>query len=170
MRKPYDRFVHALHVFSAALCLLMLAVVLVGVFYRYVVNEALSWYDEFAGYVLVWITMYGSAAALARRKHIGFETLVELFPRPLQRALEVFSILCVGAFSLVLLVPGWRLIREMGGDPSVSLPSVQMAWIYSAMPISGAFMLVICAVQLVRALAPGRGAEPEKARPMEEGQ
>lgn len=170
MRKLYDRFVDVLHVFSAALCIAMLALVLAGVFYRYVVNEALSWYDEFAGYVLVWLTMYGSAAALARRKHIGFETLVELFPRGLRRALEVFAILCVAAFSLVLVVSGWRLIREMGGDTSVSVPGVQMAWIYSAMPISGAFMLVICVVQLVRALAPGRGRELEKARPMEEGQ
>ena len=170
MRKVYDRLIDLLQLFSAVLCAVMLALVLVGVFYRYVVDQALSWYDEFAGYILVWLTMYGSAVALARRKHIGFDTLVERFPRRARRVLEIFGILCVAAFSLVLLVSGWQLIREMGGDTAVSLPDVQMAWIYSAMPISGALMLVICLAQLARAVAPGRTSELEKAKPMEEAQ
>ena len=51
MRKLYHRFVDVLQVLSAALLLLMLGVVLVGIFYRYVVDESLSWYDEFAGYI-----------------------------------------------------------------------------------------------------------------------
>jgi len=170
MQKIYDRFIDGLQVFSTVLCALILAVVLLGVFYRYVVDQALSWYDEFAGYLLVWITMYGSAVGLARRKHISFDTLVERFPRGARRALEIFGILCVMGFSLVLVVSGWRLIEEMGGDTAISLEKVPMAWIYSAMPISGALMLVIGVAQLLKAVAPGRGAKLEKAKPMEEAQ
>ena len=76
MPKLYDGFVAVLKVFSAVLCLVMLAIILVGIFYRYVVDQSLSWYDEFAGYSLVWLTMYGSVYGLARRKHISFDTLV----------------------------------------------------------------------------------------------
>ncbi len=168
MRKGYDGFVRLLQLVSSVLLLLMLGVVLVGVFYRYIVDESLSWYDEFAGYTLVWLTMYGSVLALAQRKHISFDTLVERLPPGARRVADVVGILCVMGFSLVLLVSGWYLVREMGGDTAVSLPWVKMAWIYSVMPISGGLMVLIGVVQLVQALSLGPSAE--RARPMEEAQ
>jgi TRAP-type C4-dicarboxylate transport system permease small subunit len=149
MRKAFERLIVILQAYSAVLILVMLGVVLVGVFYRYVVDSALSWYDEFAAYTLVWLTMYGSVAGLARGKHICFETLVEKLPRRGQRVVEAFDALCVLAFSLVLLVSGWVLVREMAEETSVSLPEVKMAWIYSVMPISGALMVLIGVVQLI---------------------
>ncbi len=166
MRKLYDGFIRALFVFSGALCILMLGVVLVGVFYRYIVDASLSWYDEFAGFVLVWLTMYGSVVALAKRKHISFETLVEkLSPRG-QHVVEIVVDLCVLSFSLVLVVYGWELIREMGDETAVSIPSVKMAWVYSVMPISGALMALVGVVQLVQRLFPPAGANaPPHAPP-----
>lgn len=169
MRRLYDGFIAALQVFSAALCLGMLGVVLVGVFYRYVVDESLSWYDEFAGYLLVWLTMYGSVVALARRKHISFDTLVLKLPPGWQRAAEVFGILCVAGFSLVLLAAGWQLVREMSDETAVSLPALRMSWIYGVMPISGALLLLIGLVQLAGAVT-GRSPGAGSAKPMEEGQ
>jgi TRAP-type C4-dicarboxylate transport system permease small subunit len=155
MRKAYDRFVGALQVFSAGLAAGMLALVLVGVFYRYVVDQALSWYDEFAGYVLVWLTMYGSSVALAKRKHIGFDTLAAALPPRARQAVDAFGSLCVMGFSLVLVAAGWQLVREMADETAISLPAIRMAWVYSALPISGALMLLIGGVQLAEALRGG---------------
>ncbi len=169
MRKIYDRFVDVIQVVSAVLLLLMLGIVVVGIFYRYVVDDALSWYDEFAGYILIWLTMYGSVLALAKRKHISFETLVEKLPPGGQRLVEIAGILCVMSFSLVLLFSGWQLVREMADETATSLPWVRMAWIYGVMPICGGLMALIGIVQLVRALS-GPGSGLEKARPMEEAQ
>ena len=170
LRQLYERLVLALQVFSGLLLLAMTALVLVGIFYRYVLDDALSWYDEFAGYVLIWLTMYGSVLALAKRKHISFETLVEkLSPRG-QRIVEVVGILCVMSFSLVLLVSGWQLLVGMADETAVSLPGVRMAWIYSVMPITGGLMFLIGVIQLVQALTPGRSPSDARARPMEEAQ
>ena len=170
MRKVYAWLNGILQAYSAVLLLVMLGVVLLGVFYRYIAYQALSWYDEFAGYLLVWLTMYGSVVGLARGKHICFETLVEKLPRGGQRVVEVFGALCVLGFSLVLLVFGWVLVREMAEETAVSIPEVKMAWVYSVMPISGALMALIGVVQIVRLFA-GNDL-PGEARPkgMEEGQ
>lgn len=170
MRKAYDGFIDILQVYSAVLTLVMLGVVLLGVFYRYLMFQALSWYDEFAGYTLVWLTMYGSVVALARGKHISFETLVEKLSRGWQRASAIFATLCVLSFSLVVFLSGWELVREMAEETAISVPEIRMAWIYSVMPISGALMVLVGVVELVRLLF-GNGAE-DGARPkaMEEGQ
>lgn len=153
MKTAYEWFVKVLQVFSTLLAVAMLAIVLVGVFYRYVVDESLSWYDEFAGYTLIWLTMFGSVVALAKRKHIGFDTLVEKLPPRARRVADVFGILCVMAFSLVLLVSGWKLVREMADETAVSIPAIKMAWVYSVMPVTGGLMLVIGLVQLAQAIA-----------------
>ncbi len=58
----------------------------------------------------------------------------------------------------------------MADETAVSLPWVRMWWIYSVMPISGGLMVLIGVVQLAQALAPRKGAEVERARPMEEAQ
>jgi TRAP-type C4-dicarboxylate transport system permease small subunit len=168
MRRTYDRFVDVLQVFSAVLLLAMLAIVLVGIFYRYVVDDSLSWYDEFAGYILVWLTMYGSVLALAKRKHISFDTLVEKLSPAGRRVAEIAGIVCVMSFSLVLLVSGWQLVREMADETAVSVPALKMAWIYSVMPISGGLMFLIGVVQLAQAISAGRSPGVERARPMEE--
>jgi Tripartite ATP-independent periplasmic transporters, DctQ component len=66
MRTLYDRTMAALQQLAAVLLALMLLLVLAGVFYRYVFDDSLSWYDEFAGYLLVWLTMVGSVVGLAK--------------------------------------------------------------------------------------------------------
>lgn len=169
MQRAYDRLVAFLQILTAALGVLLLGVVLVGLFYRYIVDQALVWYDEFAGYLLVWVTMAGSVVALAKRKHISFDTLVERMGPRARRGVEVFGILCVMSFSLVLLVSGWVLVREMADDTAISVPAVRMGWVYSIMPISGGLMLLVGLVQLVGALGP-RAKDVERAAPMEEAQ
>jgi C4-dicarboxylate transporter DctQ subunit len=170
MRRAYDSLITILETYAAVLILVMLGVVLVGVFYRYIINAALSWYDEFAGFILVWLTMYGSVVGLARGKHIRFETLMEKLPRKGQRAVEFIGILCVIGFSLVVLVSGWELIKEMAEETAVSIPEVKMAWIYSVMPISAALMILVGVVQLVTLFKGGDAAGGVRPKAMEEGQ
>ncbi len=170
MRRAYDNLIAILETYSAVLILVMLGVVLVGVFYRYIINEALSWYDEFAGFILVWLTMYGSVVGLARGKHISFETLIEKLPRKGQQVMEFIGIICVMGFSLVVLVSGWGLIKEMAEETAVSVPEVKMAWIYSVMPISAALMILVGVVQLVTLFKGGDAAGGARPKSMEEGQ
>lgn len=170
MGRAYRRLVAVLRAYAGILMLAMLGIVLLGVTFRYVVDQALSWYDEFAGYLLVWLTMYGSVVALAQGKHISFETLTEKLPPQWQRMVEIFAALCVLGFSLVMLVSGWILVRAMAEETAVSLPGVRMAWVYSVLPISGVLLVLVSAVQLI-ALLRGRdipGAPRPKA--MDEGQ
>ena len=53
---------------------------MVGVFFRYVLDASLAWYDEFSSYLLVWLTFYGAVVVSFRRRHISFETLAARLP------------------------------------------------------------------------------------------
>ncbi len=155
----YRGLIALLEWWTSLLLVLMVVVVFVGVFYRYVLNAALAWYDEFASYLLVWLTFYGAVVVSAHGRQIGFDTLVaRLAPRP-RRILEITAELCAIAFQAVLFGSGWVLTAAVHADTAVSLPWVRMSWVYSVLPVSGGLMLLVSLIQLIvptRATEAGR--------------
>ncbi len=143
MDKYFRRLVDWVEVWTVLLLVLMVLLVSLGVFYRYVLNASLSWYDEFASFLLVWLTFYGAIVACYRRRHIGFEIVVDRLMPNTRRIVELIAESCVLGFQAVLLYHGWLLMQRMGDETTVSLVWVRMRWIYSVLPITGGMMLVI---------------------------
>jgi len=134
------------------LLIAMALLVTVGVFYRYVLGASLIWYDEFASYLLVWLTFYGAVIAAYHRRHIAFETLVERLRPAARRGVAVAAEVCALLFQGILLYYGWILVKAIGEETAVSLEWVRMSWIYSVLPISGGLMLLISLVDLATLL------------------
>ncbi len=151
-----DRLIVLLEAYCILLMVGMAVIVLTGVFYRYVIERALPWYDEFAEFLLVWLTFYGSVLTTQRRAHIGFETLIEYLPAPARRGLEVAAEVIMLLVQGALFYYGWTLVQAASFDRAVSLPSVRLNWIYSAIPISGALMFILTFSRLARLLRPAR--------------
>ena len=143
-----------------AVCLLTAMVVLVclGVFFRYALNSSLTWYDEFASYLLVWLTFYGCVVVDYRRRHIGFDYLVNKLKPLARRLVDVVGELSVLGFQFVLFYYGWVLTAHMGDETAISLPWVKVVWINSVLPITGALLLLISLARLI-ALASGRNID-----------
>ena len=130
-----------------ALLVAMVAVVTVGVFFRYVLAASLTWYDEFASYLLVWLSFYGAVVATYRNRHISFDTLAERLGSAGRRRLALVSTAGSIVFQGVLAWYGVVLVRAVGHETAVSIQSVRMAWVYSVLPISGALMLLVSLVR-----------------------
>jgi TRAP-type C4-dicarboxylate transport system permease small subunit len=144
------------------LLVLMVVLVFLGVFFRYVLGASLAWYDEFASYLLVWLTFYGAVAASYRGRHIGFDLVVNRFRPSTGRVAGIIAELFVLGFQVVLFYYGWILTQKMGDETAVSLPWVKMAWVYSVLPIAGGLMLLISLERLRHLLfrnATEKGAE-----------
>jgi TRAP-type C4-dicarboxylate transport system permease small subunit len=149
MDRLFRKLIAVVEWWSVLLLVLMVALVCVGVFFRYVLNASLAWYDEFASYLLVWLTFYGAAVASFRRRHIGFEVVVDKLNPTTRKLVDLAGECFVLAFQFVLLYYGWELVQKMGEDRAVSLPWVKMGWIYSVLPITGGLMLIISVLRLM---------------------
>jgi TRAP-type C4-dicarboxylate transport system permease small subunit len=146
---------------SVALLVLMVGIVVVGVIFRYVLDASLAWYDEFASYLMVWLSFYGAVVVSFQRRHISFETLVESLGPKGRRAASILAELLVLAFQAILAYWGWVALDAMAFDTAVSLTWIRMTWVYSVLPITGALMLLISALQLADAIRGVRPAEPK---------
>lgn len=151
-----DLLTGMLQAYCVVLMVAMSVVVLTGVFSRYVLQRALPWYDEFAEFLLVWLSFYGSVLALRRDAHIGFEALVEYLPQGAQRVLAVVRQLIVLLVQVALFYYGWQLVAVASFDTAISIRWVRLSWVYSAIPISGALMFPLTLQRLVRLLRPAR--------------
>jgi len=147
--KYFRRLVEWIEAWTVLLLVLMVLLVSLGVFYRYVLNASLSWYDEFASFLLVWLTFYGAVVASHRRRHIGFEIVVDRFVPSARKVVELIAESCVLGFQAVLFYHGWLIMQKMGDETTVSLVWVKMRWIYSVLPITGGLMLVISVMRFV---------------------
>jgi TRAP-type C4-dicarboxylate transport system permease small subunit len=143
MERFLRRFIDLLEWWAVFLLVLMVVVVTLGVFFRYVLGASLAWYDEFASYLLVWLTFYGAVVASYRRRHIGFDMVVNRLMSSSRRKIEVVAELFVLGFQIVLFYYGWNLMQKMGDETAISLPWVKMGWVYSVLPIAGGLMLLI---------------------------
>ena len=127
------------------LILLMVAlttIVVVAVVYRKL-DASLSWYDEVASVLLAWITYYGGALAVLRRKQIGFDGVLLALPvRPRMIAVWVAEIVFLAFFAL-LAWAGWTVVQVLEGDTLVSLTWVPVQLTQSVIPI-GAVLFIVC--------------------------
>ncbi|MBI2211866.1 MAG: TRAP transporter small permease [Deltaproteobacteria bacterium] len=149
MDRLLRRFVHLIEWWAVVLLILMVTVVSLGVFFRYVLEAALVWYDEFASYLLVWLTFYGAVVASYRQRHIGFEAVVDRLEPGTRRITDTIGECFVLGFQFVLFYYGWLLTEKMGDETAVSLVWVKMSWVYSVLPITGGLMLLISLVRLI---------------------
>ncbi|MDP2606942.1 MAG: TRAP transporter small permease [Deltaproteobacteria bacterium] len=162
MERFFRRFIDFVEWWATLLLFLMVVLVCLGVFFRYVLDASLAWYDEFASYLLVWLTFYGAVSASYHRRHIGFETFIARLMPATRKRLEIVAEFLVLGFQTVLLYYGWLLTHKMGDETAISLVWVRMSWVYSVLPITGGLMLLI-SVQRLLHLAGGndqrKGAE-----------
>jgi TRAP-type C4-dicarboxylate transport system permease small subunit len=143
MERLFRRFIDLVEWWAMFLLAVMVVLVCLGVFFRYALDSALAWYDEFASYLLVWLTFYGAVVASYHGRHIAFEVVVDRFMRNTRRVVEAVAELFVLGFQVVLLYYGWLLTQKMGDETAVSLVWVKMGWVYSVLPITGGLMLLI---------------------------
>ena len=159
MERIFGRLIDFIELWAMLLLVLMVVVVCLGVFFRYVLGASLAWYDEFASYLLVWLTFYGAVAASYHNRHIQFDTVVARLMPNTRRKVQVIAELFVLGFQIVLLYYGWLLTQKMGDETAVSLVWVKMGWVYSVLPITGAVMLVLSVNRLLHLVS---GREQQK--------
>ena len=138
---------------------LMVVVILLQVFFRYVLNNALPWPDELARFLMLWMTGFIAPSAYRWGGFVSIEMLPQLLPKFLENIL-VISLLVL---SLIILLIGFQLglqhikIGWIFNSSSLKIPldliggeqkSIKLAWMYMSLPV-GIFLLILVNIELI---------------------
>lgn len=138
--------------------IVMVAVTLSQVVFRYVLEEPLPWSEELARYCFVWIVFLGGAIGLERGVHLGVDLLVNLLPPSGRKAIELLTTAIIAGFAATIIYASIPVlnINMLQRSPAMG---VQMAWIYIAIPISMGLIFLICIEKILKQLFAGSGRE-----------
>lgn len=147
-----ERVVCGIIIFLMAL---MTGVVWLQVFQRYVMNASLSWSEEAARYLMIWVSFLGASIALRRGQHISMELLRARLRPVLRRGAVVLSEGLMLTFWAVIVGFGLRYALENLNQQATALP-IAYGYVYFGIPLGAGLMALQTAENLLRALA---GAE-----------
>ena len=144
---------------ALALVVAIAGVVAAGVFWRYVLNDSLSWYEELAKFMMVWLVFMGAPVALRLGGHISIEMLPQSLP-PRLRALLWLVVTVIVAWSCwMLAVYGYRFAWNGRNQTAIAIGNVSMLWIFASIPLGAAAMFLVAVQQalehLGNAIRPG---------------
>ena len=146
-----------------ALMVVLCVDIFLGVFSRYVLLRTFTWYDEIARACMVWMVFLGAAVGVKHDAHFRLTLAVARLSRRVQRVADGFGCLMVMALGAVLIRQGWVLV-ELGRFQSTPVIGLSKFWIYLAIPVGGALMILFALGPLWGALrgpaAGGPNAEP----------
>jgi TRAP-type C4-dicarboxylate transport system permease small subunit len=130
----------------------MTIVVLLGVFFRYVMRQPLSWSEEVARYLMIWAASLAVSIGIMRREHLGITFLIGKFPPSFQKYIAVLVNLCVLWFLWVLTKFGYFMAVEGKTQLSPILSQygkISMVWSLAAIPVAGGLAMIQTFLQIL---------------------
>jgi len=124
-----------------ALLIIVTIVVLIGVFYRYILNDSLSWTEETARYILIWTTLLATSVTIKERKTIRLITIIKRVPE--KNALILEMIFYIFIIFVIGVIAKYSLIMVLTRSINILSPAMQinMFWSQSSLPIGFGLIL-----------------------------
>jgi len=129
----------------------LLSLLGIEVFFRYVLNSALSWPGEVAGFVFVWFTLLGTAYLVGEDSHIAFSLISSHVSEGIKKGLYLFTQLMILSYVYFMVFPGFKYTKLFSFAVSPAA-GISMAWLYSAVPVSGVLIFLYVSMNIANIL------------------
>lgn len=156
LREGTRRLVHAVDGICGLLLAIIVVLNLLAVFLRYVVFVPLSWSEEAIRYLSVWMTLVGSAAASWYDEHMDMNMFADMGSPGFRAWHRAVLHALTAVFSVFVAWQGtvYCMLNGMQTAPTSGIP---MLYVYGALAVGGALMLLVSLVKIRDCFVP-----PEK--------
>lgn len=119
----------------------MTVIIILQVFMRYLFLYSLSWSEEVARYLMIWVSFLGASLALKYGFHIGVEFVINRIPEKIRGWVNLVAKLGVLLFLIYFTIGGFRVSWAVRDQDSPAL-LFSMAYAYLSAPVGGLFMII----------------------------
>lgn len=141
----------------------ILLCVLLQVFFRYVLNDPLTWSEELARYLFIWCAFLGWIVASRRRSHLAMTFVVDKLPPRAQAAVSAMIELATILFAWILGTRGARLVANNWDVENVAVP-FNLGIVYLIEPIAALAIAAYAIATLIDAVKTLRAPQPVDRR------
>jgi TRAP-type C4-dicarboxylate transport system permease small subunit len=119
---------------SALLVAGVLGVVLLGVARRYLLGVPLSWTDELASVLFIWLVFWTAALAVPLREHVSFDLLTDALPACARRWIAIVTSLVVAMALLAALPKTIEYVAFLWRERTAAL-QWRLDFVYACFPL-----------------------------------
>ena len=127
----------------------MFLILLAQVIMRYVFSRPLTWSEEAARFIFVYVSFIGISYAYRQKGHIRMEVVVNLFPQAVRRGLVVLINLGTIALFCYMIPFSFRFIGIQAGVKATAT-HIPMSIVYTALPLGMALSCVRLLISSLR--------------------
>ncbi len=150
MGKKIGKVLYHMDEYLANLCGAGLVVVtLLGIFMRYVLSSPLKWTEEVSLGLFVWYIFLGAGSTFKGGMNVTIDFLVDLFPKKVQRVVEVFVHIISYIVMFAMFAFGCRFCVQtrLKITPVLRLPYTVVA---VALPVGFALMIIYQTIGIIK--------------------
>ncbi len=147
---------------------LMVFVILLQIFFRYVLNNALPWPEEAARALMIWMMALIAPSAYRHAGFVSIDMLPDLLPRPIQLALRLLILVLSVIVIAIMLNHAWahfsapllfdssglnRLLQDSGINQLLGTQlQFRTAYVYLAMSVLLILMILVSIELILRSI------------------
>lgn len=153
---------HLEEVFIIPIMFIMSILIFVQVVMRYVFDNSLTWSEELARYLFIWLVYFAVSYTARREKHIRIDAAINIYPKKLRPYVEILSEVIVLAFSIFISATAITVFQKIAWSGQVSAAiGIPMQLVYAA-PLVGFVLTAIRQVQCIVRRIKMLGKNPEE--------
>ena len=139
----------ALNVVCSLLMVLILGAIFLQIFSRKILNDPLTWTEEFSRLAFIWMNCLGSAIVIKEKKHISFTVITDKVLNDKGRQyLEIGIDILLVIFFLFVLPSTFDLVRMNNNVPSAAL-QWHSGIFYLSFAVGARTMLIACVIDIL---------------------
>jgi len=135
------------------LAAVMVLTVLVGVFFRYVLHNSLSWSEELARYLMIWAALLSISIGIKDKEHVGIQLIIRNIPIKYARILNFLVNVIILFFLSVLSYKGMYIAIKAIPQLSLGL-GISMFWALLSIPVAGVLAIIQQIIQIINSFKP----------------
>ena len=149
---------------SIAFLVIAAGLALYQVVTRFVFDAPSTWSEVITRSAMIWSVFLGVAAAFRHGAMISVDVVQNALPGRLGRAVILAANAASATFFAILLWQGYLMTLRVLPQKLAAL-EVSIAWVYAALPVGSAFILVAILGSTIRALSDRDLPEAERVTP-----
>lgn len=129
------------------LLILLMSILVIDVLWqvtsRYILSSPSSFTDELAGFLLIWVSLFGAAYVTGRKEHLAIDLLLQKSSPKNKIRLELFIHIVIFLFSFFVLVIGgiWLVYSRFILSVKSAALQLPLGYVYIVLPVSGLIIL-----------------------------
>ncbi len=129
------------------LLILLMSILVIDVLWqvtsRDILSSPSSFNDELAGFLLIWVSLFGAAYVTGRKEHLAIDLLLQKSNTKNKTRLGLFIHFVVFMFSFFVLVIGgiWLVYTRFMLEVKSAALQLPLGYVYIVLPVSGLIIL-----------------------------